>query len=345
MNSHLQAAPDWWKSGLDDIERLVHTVKKGNVRQIGKSAGNRNMYLFEYGKRDVYERTANYSSALGCGYISTYKQNKHPHILIINGVHGGEWEGIVSSLNLIHIFETGKDFKGVAYPELAAMPKQAYFAIIPSANPDGRARITQNTVVGMDRISFRRLDQGEWKNGEYCEWPDVKKIHPIKDHVNILGAYFNDDGVNLMHDSFTNPMAEETRVLMQTVDEVAPDVILDMHGHGGTGKGHLIPSYHQSTENYQKCLKLDVMLGERLAERGYAWNRVKPIEDRLAVPRFNLDDAMNLTCGAITMTYESDQGIIYKQGDEQKLKDRHERIYEKHLVLYATVFDFCRENL
>ena len=86
MNSHLQAAPDWWKSGLDDIERLVHTVKKGNVRQIGKSAGNRNMYLFEYGKRDVYERTANYSSALGCGYISTYKQNKHPHILIINGV-------------------------------------------------------------------------------------------------------------------------------------------------------------------------------------------------------------------------------------------------------------------
>lgn len=338
----LQTAPEWWKSELSDIEEAAASVKKGTVRVIGKSAGGRNIYLFEYGERDCYERTANYSSSLGCYKPETYKQNRHPHIMIVTGEHGGEWEGIVSGLNLIRIFETGADYAGTPHPDLASWPERAYVALVMTANPDGRARVKYRTVVGMDRISFRKEDQGIWNSGEHCEWPDVKAVHPILGKVQKLGGYFNDDGVNLVHDNFVNPMAEETRALLKTVGEIAPDIIVDMHGHGGTGGGHLIPSTHQCTQCYESCYEFSIRWAENMLAKGYPAFPFKLETDRLKTPRFNLQDAMHVTCGAMVMVYESDQGVLYKEGDTEKLSKRHEIIYDKHLIFYRTVDTFMQ---
>jgi len=344
MKSVLQEAPDWWKSELSDIEAAVASVKKGKVSIIGQSAGGRNIYLFEYGKRSEYLRTANYSASLGCYKPETYKQNKHPHIMIVTGEHGAEWEGIVSGLNLVQIFETGKDYAGMAYPELATMPERAYIALILTANPDGRARVKYKTVVGMDRISFRKEDQGIWNNGEYCEWPDVKAVHPIKGMVQKLGGYFNDDGVNIVHDNFANPMAEETRVLLKTVSDIGPDIVVDMHGHGHLGGGHLIPSPHQCTECYQACYDFSVKWANNMNKYGYQAKTIEMEIDRLKIPSFNLQDAIHVTCGAMVMVYESDQGVLLQREDESRLQNRHEKIYEKHLIFYRTVDEFMQER-
>ncbi len=343
MESLLKTAPDWWKSELADIEETARHVKKGRVSVIGKSAGGRDIYLFEYGERSVYKRAANYSSALGAYKPDAYKKNDHPHLLILCGVHGAEWEGIVSALNLIRIFETGKDFAGKEHTDLWTMPERAYIAFVLAANPDGRARVKYKTVVGMNHISFRKEDQGIWLTGEDCEWPEVKRIHPVKDSVQKLGGYFNDAGINLMHDSFTNPMANETKVLMRTVEEIAPDLILNMHGHGGMGGGHLIASTHQFTKCYNNCFEFSIRLTENMLKKGYPCEPIRPLQDRLISARFNLDDALHITCGAMVITYESDQGVLLNDGDELRLEARHEKIYEKHLILYRTADTFLQE--
>lgn len=328
----------FWKSNLTDIETAIANIQKGRVTEIGRSAGNRPIYLVEYGERDSYERTANYSSALGAGDVSVYKQNKKPHVLIVSGEHGAEWEGIVASINLIHIFETGTDLRGTPYPELENWYKTSYVAMILAANPDGRARIKQDTVVGLTRPEFRKLDQGIWLNGDFCDWPECKRFHPIKKYVKQLGGYFNDDGINLIHDNAFAPMAEETKIILRTISDMAPDFIAAMHGHGGMDYGHLIPAPKQNITCIQQCIKLDDLVNERMAQRGYLFRkRGTGWENFPLREHVNMHDAMHLCSGAITVVYESDQGVIVRDGDETKLENRHTLIYEKAMTFYETI--------
>jgi hypothetical protein len=53
----------------------------------------------------------------------------------------------------------------------------------------------------------------------------------MKGDVGILGAYFNDDGVNLMHDDFFLPMARETDAILRLARGEAPDVAVSLHSH------------------------------------------------------------------------------------------------------------------
>src|SRR5712691_816881 len=63
-------------------------------------------------------------------------------------------------------------------------------------------------------------------------WPGVKQRHPMRRDGGLLGAYFNDNGVNLMHDEFFAPLAPETKALLRLAREEAPDYILNLHSHG-----------------------------------------------------------------------------------------------------------------
>ena len=57
---------------------------------------------------------------------------------------------------------------------------------------------------------------GTKPDGSSYHWPEVKRIHPMRGQaVGTLGAYFNDDGVNLMHDEWFDPMAAETRAFFR----------------------------------------------------------------------------------------------------------------------------------
>ena len=50
-----------------------------------------------------------------------------------------------------------------------------------------------------------------------------------------------------------------------------------------------------------------------------------------------MHDAMHLCSGAITVVYESDQGVNVRDGDESKLENRHTLIYEKAMTFYETI--------
>lgn len=73
---------------------------------------------------------------------------------------------------------------------------------------------------------------GTHKDGTLYRWPQCKFVHPMRGDVGFLGGYYNDDGINLMHDNFFHPMARETQALLDLAEEEKPAIAL--HLHGGT---------------------------------------------------------------------------------------------------------------
>ena len=102
--------------------------------------------------------------------------------------------------------------------------------IIPVYNVDGRSRCEPDSMIGDPQDTLRYYGQGTWKDGSLCGWPECKMIHPIKDAADFLGAYYNDDGVNLMHDNFFMSMAPETKALLALADAESPECVIGLHG-------------------------------------------------------------------------------------------------------------------
>jgi hypothetical protein len=85
--------------------------------------------------------------------------------------------------------------------------------------------------------------------------------------VGKLGAYWNDDGVNLMHDDWFEPMAPETRAFFRLAKEEAPDYIVSLHSHGSA------PSVEPTAYAPRTVKETLKELGDRVQKRyadGYA---------------------------------------------------------------------------
>jgi len=135
--------PPFWKSRLLDIDAAVKDVRKGNVRVLTKSAGGRKIYLASYGEKQSRNGSANYNSAVAGTDPASYARKdgtQRPVVFLLGPVHGAEFEGIVGLVNLLRIAETGKDWRGREWKELAGNFTRCRVLIVPSANPDGRAR-------------------------------------------------------------------------------------------------------------------------------------------------------------------------------------------------------------
>lgn len=333
--------PAFFKATLEDIEREVAAVRKGTVQTVS-SAGGRKIQLVCYGKKNDYRRTANLSSAAGYGDSSCYADKARPEVkpclLLVGAMHGAEFEGTSAILNLIHVIETGQDYAGNPYPSLTRMAEEMNLLLIPCLNPDGRARVPFQEVTGMSFEEFRYWAQGTWKDGSLAGWPDCKKIHPILAAAGHLGAYYNDDGVNLMHDDFFAPMAGETKFLLDTVGEYVPDLTILLHG--GTNAPNLVinpsgvPLYFK-TEARRFALNLD----RRCRGEGLK-TRVQPINASDTNPpvSVNAAAAVTLKCGELCVTYETNQGLDY--GD---LIYDAAQIYRHHILLFEAAADYVRE--
>lgn len=336
--------PIWWKSRLGDVDEILATAKKGKVSLLCTSPGNRKIEMISYGKPFKYERTANYSSALGAKDITCYKKRgAYPSIVLIGSTHGFEFEGTVSLLNLISLFETGHDLAGNKNDALSSWCESAHITIIPMLNPDGRERVPFETAVGLDRETFRRYAQGEWLDGTMCDWPVCKAYHPIKPYVKRLGGYYNDDGVNIVHDNFFAPMSQTTRSLLNFVEKTAPDMVVDMHGHASAGDGYILPSAHLSNEQLQHWLEFEKLWIERMSAEGFKYRRTVQwhIDQANEKGSFNIADAVSVICGALSAAYESDQGVTEGKADIYPPTERHERIYRKHMLFYECVKDYA----
>lgn len=351
-NVNMVDIPDYWRGSVDDVAETIKLVKKGEVEVLCHTPGGRPVTLIRYGKKNDLKRTANYSSALGAGNFKHYADKTGddyvPTVCLIGAEHGGEFEGVVAINNLIKNIETGTDYNGDENPELMEAISGVNLVIIPCLNMDGRARIPLRTMAGQTHEGFRYYSQGTWNNGELCYYPACKAVHPLGDKCEFIGGYFNDDGVNVVHDNFFFPMAEETKALLRVADEYVPDISL--HLHGGSNSASQFYQFDYMPRGVKDRIRaLSEMLNEEHIKRGLEklyYNRpVVGNEDTYekCPPSFNIQCAWTAICGEPAIVYESNQGLYFEEG--RYGWDRcysFEEIYNNHKLLFQTTCNFVK---
>lgn len=324
----MQTVPRYFKNSYGYLEESLKALKRGRTRVGTQTPGGHSVYVVEYGEPNVFYRTANYSSALGAGDVRCFAQKTHPCVMLVGGVHGGEFEGIAGILNLFSLLENGHDLLGRPHKTLLEMLEQCHLVFVPCANPDGRVRVPLESAVGMPLAIFRRYDQGVWTDGTTCDWPDCKKVHPMHG-ASVLGGYFNDDGINLMHDDFFRPMAKETALLLELATEFAPDVIANLHGAADMGYGIYAPGY-AAAKDRERARRFEKKLGEALTQNGFRFIHTGCFTDE---PEFNLTTALYLACGCLSVTWESYQGVA--GADAVSPPDTvYQNILDAHLLFF-----------
>ncbi len=329
--------PVYWKTRLDEVEDALKLVKGGVVTQPYVSAGGRPIYMVEYGKSTLPPRTANCSSALGAkGHIESYADKSGadyvPTVFLCGCIHGGEFEGTSAMLNLIKLIETGTDYAGNRNDELVALAKSVHLILVPMVNPDGRSHIPFDSFVGKTFYDLRYYNQGTWKDGSLCGWPECKMVHPIKDYVDYLGGYFNDDGVNMMHEDFIGgKLSTGTQLVFDICREYAPDFSILLHG-GDNSAFHMLPPDYCSHKAKLEIFDVANAVEARCKEANLPFNNlgVREMEKNEVPPSFNLVSAMHHCCSEPAITYESNQGLI----EHREPCCTYEEIYKAHIILF-----------
>jgi hypothetical protein len=223
--------PAFWKGRLEDVDAAIADLRQGRAEVIARSPAGRPVYLVTYGPEIEFHRQANYNSAVGAGDPSFYARKTAgtpPIVFIVGPPHGAEVEGIVGLVNLLRVAETGKDMRGEEWPRLKENLERCRLLIVPLSNPDGRARCPYDSLVGVSVIEATRVAFGTRRDGTLYGLLGSNQRHPMKDDVGLLGASFNDDGINLMHDEFLEPMAQETKALLRVARQEAPNYVMGL---------------------------------------------------------------------------------------------------------------------
>jgi hypothetical protein len=263
--------------------------------------------------------------------------------MLIGAEHGQETEGVAALTNLISLLETGKDLRGRRNDALLELVSGIRLVIVPVANVDGRARVEPDCMVGRRFEELRYWGQGTWKDGSPCNWPDCKRVHPIKDAAGFLGGYYNDDGINLMHDKFYHTMARETQSLFDLCEREAADYIIHLHG-GGNIKGGMLPTDYATKE----CSEAIDALYQRCQTKGdsegleYFHGAIPSVPSGENPPPFNLVSAMHHISGGMSACYESNEGILDEPGMPTRLT--HEQILRMHEILFEELFAMAQGN-
>ena len=81
--------PDFYKSTVEDVDAVLKTVTKGQVRVEAVTPGGRRVYSVSYGERDPYTRTANFQSAALSQHPEAFArraESAKPVLLVLAGV-------------------------------------------------------------------------------------------------------------------------------------------------------------------------------------------------------------------------------------------------------------------
>jgi hypothetical protein len=325
--------PRFWIGDVADLSGRLEKLTKGQVRTIAISPGGRPIHLVTYGQKEKLGHKANFNSAIGGREPAAYMDKaarKKPVILFVGPVHGAEVEGLTGLVNFINIMETGEDLRGKQQAELRALGLQCRLLIIPDGNPDGITRFKPRSLCGMEGIDLRFWGQGTWSDDTFCGWPESKRRHPMAgDDVGFLGCYFNDKGINPMHDEFFAPMGSEAPAILKVAAAEGPDLAVSLHSHENK-PAVLRPAY--VTEEAQQDIR---SLAERcyslLAERGLPHGGLFDInsEGGKNPSPFNLTSALYHISGASSFTFECPHG----------LKDGHQVDFEQILDIQLSLYE------
>lgn len=341
------ALPDFWKGRLTDIDEALRRLKKGGSRVLVESPGKRALHLVSFGPKQERFGQANYNSACGGRDPASYARKdgrQRPVVFLLGPVHGGEFEGIVGLVNLLNIAETGADLRGREWNTLAENLDRCRVLIVPSGNPDGRARCPYDSWVGEELSTVEPIEMGVQLDGTSYRWPMVKRIHPMRPEAyRSLGTYFNDNGVNLMHDEWFAPMAAETRAFLDVARDEAPDFIVSLHSHGST------PSV-EPTAYVTRAVKDSIkQLGDRVQQR-YAAEELPhgktggppPAEDgvKFPPPAFNLSSALHHACGAVSFVFECCYGVRTPPYPAVT----HSQVLDLELLFFDELFRYAVEH-
>ena len=161
--------------------------------------------------------------------------------------------------------------------------------------------------------------------------------------VGTLGAYFNDDGVNLMHDEWFEPMAAETRAFFRLAREEAPDWIVSLHSHASAPSIEptaYVPRTVKEIDPPARRPRPAPLRRGRLAARhgraGAEGGRRAASRPRRSTCAARLHHA----CGAAAFVYESCRGVATKPYPAAT----HEQILDLHLILFDELFRLAVES-
>jgi hypothetical protein len=342
--------PDFYKSKLSDIDKEIKLLKTGKAEVIATSPGGLPVYAVYYGTKDDFHSQANYNSAVAATnpvYFAKKDSHTKPVVFYLGPVHGQEVENIVGLVNLIHVAETGMDYRGKEWVSLRSKIGKCRIIIVPSGNPDGRKRCPYDSFVGLPTEIMTKYGQGTRMDGSLYGWPGAKAVHPMKGDVKILGAYFNDDGINPMHDDFFSPMAAETKAILDMARSEVPDMTVSLHSH--ENKPRILPASYVPWFMKERIQDLTRRLNDRYKRSGLPhipedWIGDPGIEDEKFPPRssFNLICALHQLSGTMAFTFECSHGTVPEGNGEPFVT--HSDIVDIQLNLYEEMLDYLLEN-
>jgi zinc carboxypeptidase len=304
--------PSFWITTVDDVAAFLdENVKKGKIEVIGTSAGGRPVRAVVYGQPRQGKGTTTFSGSLGFRDVRAYRGPDHEKTVYMgmSSVHGGEFEGIVGTVNLISVLETGKDLRGKEWPEIIeVMAKIDRLILIPIVNPDGRARIPlrMEKYRDTDHTVAEYLNTGGKADGTITGWPQIKEFIPMDFSLpGFPGGYPNDAGVNIQHDDFLGKRQPETQALFDLTERERPDLISNMHTgavymqmHRPFGEPALYPVFDSLYSYVHKGLAINGLQGTKDPKKAANSSRIR-------MGGYNLDGALNLHCGALSVVVES----------------------------------------
>jgi len=329
--------PDFWIGDMAKLERQLAKIKNGKVEVIATTPGDRQIQLVSFGQHERAIRKANFNSAVGGRQKSAYldkEARQKPVVLFVGPVHGHEVEGLTGLVNLINIMDTGKDLQRKQRTELQALGQRCRLLVIPAGNPDGIVRLEPKSLHGMGIEDLRFWGQGTWSDDTFCGWPESKRQHPmVGDNVGFLGCYFNDAGINPMHDEFFSPMGPEAPAILKVAKEEGPDLAVSLHSHAS--KPALLRPAYVTIGKQEDIRQLASDYYAILKERGLPHGGLfeSKAESGMYPSPFNLTSAIYHVSGASSFTFECPHGL----NSDRACKVELEEILDIQLALYEAM--------
>lgn len=336
--------PQFWVGDVKDLPARWGKLKHGKVQVIAKSPGGRPLHVIAYGKRERVRHRANFNSAVGGRDPSAYMDKAartKPVVYFVGPVHGQEVEGLTGLVNLIQLMETGRDLRDRDQSQLRNLGRRCRLLIVPAGNPDGTARFEPRAAHGMTLEVFQFWGMGTWSDDTIAVWPTSKRQHPrVGKEIGWLGCYFNDRGINPMHDEFFSPMGPEAPAILRVARKEGPDLAVSLHSHG-SNPVILRPAY-VPMEIQQDVRELAGRYNTLMAERDLPHGGLFAATPESGDPPapFNLVSALYHVSGATAFTHECAHGI----GEENMCQVSFRQILDIQLGLYEAMLRHALEK-